>query len=57
MTEIPSIKLEELSPQQVKLYRLMDNKSAESEWDISLLKDELTELMDWDCDLELSGLS
>ena len=45
-----------LTPQQVKAYRIADNRSAqETTWDFGLLPLELTELGDLDYDLGLTG--
>jgi ParB-like chromosome segregation protein Spo0J len=45
-----------LTPAQVKAYRLMDNRShEEAEWDLELLGPELEELRGLDFDLELTG--
>jgi DNA modification methylase len=48
----------ELTPEQIKAYRLADNKSAElAEWDLNLLPAELAELQAADFDLSLVGFS
>jgi len=45
-----------LTPEQVKAYRLMDNRSAqETSWDEELLPLELSELAGLDFDLALTG--
>lgn len=45
MTEVPVIRLNDLSDEQVRAFRLVDNKVAEiSEWDIELLMKELGEI-------------
>ena len=41
LTDVPVILKENLTEQEVKAYRLADNKIAESEWDMSLAIDEL----------------
>ena len=46
LTEVPTISKENLTDQEVKAYRLADNKIAESEWDMSLAIDELKGLDD-----------
>ncbi|MFW6159307.1 MAG: DNA modification methylase, partial [Planctomycetota bacterium] len=47
-----------LTPEQVKAYRLADNKSGElAEWDMELLPIELADLQGMDFDLELVGFS
>lgn len=49
LTQIPCICVEDLSEQQVKAFRLADNKVAESSsWDPDKLADELAEIMDID---------
>ena len=46
----------DLTPEQVKAYRLMDNRTAqETSWDAELLPLELSELADLDFDLALTG--
>jgi DNA modification methylase len=45
-----------LTAQQIKAYRLMDNRShQESEWDYDLLPDEFNELLAEDYDIGLTG--
>ena len=57
-TEVPCVVANDLSDEQVKAYRIMDNKSAEvAEWDYDLLKGEVFDLMDLDFDLDLTGFS
>ncbi len=47
--EVPCIKADDLTPEQVKAFRLADNKVAEfSEWDFDLLTEELNALTDFD---------
>ena len=48
LTEVPCVKAEELDKEQVKALRLADNKVAESDWDMDLLKDELNDIFDID---------
>lgn len=49
LTQIPCICVEDLSEQQVKAFRLADNKVAEfSSWDPDKLTDELADIMDID---------
>ena len=42
--EVPTVALENLTEEQIKAYRLVDNKLNESEWDSVLLDEELQEL-------------
>ena len=44
MKEVPCVCVEELTDEQVKALRLVDNKSNESAWDMDLLAEELPEL-------------
>lgn len=44
LKEVPTVCLEELTEEQIKAYRLADNKLNESEWDKKTLKEELDEL-------------
>ncbi len=56
--EVPVIRINDLTPEQVKAFRLMDNKSSEyARWDIPLLKTELEELKRINFDLNLTGFS
>jgi DNA modification methylase len=56
LTQVPVVVDDSLSPQQVKAYRLMDNRSAqEATWDEALLGLELGDLSACDFDLSLTG--
>ena len=44
MKEVPCVCVEDLTEEQVKSLRIVDNKSNESEWDFDFLADELAEL-------------
>lgn len=55
LQEVPCIKLENLSEDQIRAYRIMDNKSAESDWDMDFLKEELKLLQDNDFNMDLTG--
>jgi site-specific DNA-methyltransferase (adenine-specific) len=46
---------EDLTPAQVRGYRLMDNKSNESDWDMNLAIEELKELDAAGFDIDLTG--
>jgi len=49
LAKVPVHVAVDLSPEQVKAYRLADNKTAElAEWDFDLLKSELDALADFD---------
>lgn len=44
LKQVPTVCLEDLTEEQIKAYRLVDNKLNESEWDDVLLAQELEEL-------------
>lgn len=44
MKEVPCVCVEDLTEEQVKSLRIVDNKSNESEWDFDILPDELADL-------------
>lgn len=44
MKEVPCVCVEDLTEEQVKALRIVDNKSNESEWDFDILPDELVSL-------------
>ena len=50
LKEVPCVCVEDLTEEQVKALRIVDNKSNESEWDFDILPDELA-------DLDLSNFS
>lgn len=54
LKQVPTVTLEELTEEQIKAYRLVDNKLNESEWDFGLLDEEL-EILSEDIDMELFG--
>ncbi len=52
MEEVPCIVADDLTPEQVKAFRLADNKTSEAaEWDIELLN---TELLDLEANFDMS---
>ena len=54
--EVPTILADDLSPEQVRAFRLADNKVAElAEWDVSMLGVELDALAEVDFDMEQFG--
>ena len=56
LTELPVVLADDLTPQQVKAFRLSVNKMAElAGWDEDMLRLELRELGDMGFDLELTG--
>lgn len=53
---VPVIKADDLTPAQIKSYRIADNKVAEySTWDNELLSIEFEKLQELDFDLDLTG--
>lgn len=57
LTEVPVMKLTNLTPEQVNAYRIADNKLNESEWDMKLVIEELRELDSAGFDIEVTGFS
>jgi len=58
LAEVPVHVATDMTPAQIKAYRIADNKVAElATWDMELLPIELNELRDMDVDLELLGFS
>ena len=54
LKSVPTVCLEALTEEQIKAYRLVDNKLNESDWDFSLLDEELGVLSE-DIDMSLFG--
>lgn len=54
LKSVPTVCLEDLTEEQIKAYRLVDNKLNESEWDYNLLDEELENLTE-DIDMNLFG--
>lgn len=44
MTDVPCVRVDDLTEEQVKALRIVDNKSNESPWDFDFLADELAEI-------------
>src|SRR6266481_5940728 len=56
LRQVPVHTASNLTPAQVRAYRLMDNRShQETDWDLELLSTELLQLRDLDLDLDLTG--
>ena len=52
---VPCIVADDLSPEQIKAFRLADNKVSEfSSWDFGKLEDELAELSEMDMDFNMA---
>ena len=58
LSSVPCLVADKLSDEQIKAYRIMDNKSAEfAQWNYGLLSKEIADLLESDYDLELTGFS
>ena len=58
LDRVPYIVKDDLTPEQVKAYRIADNKLGElATWDEEMLKDELIDLQEADIDLEVMGFT
>lgn len=55
LEEVPCVMVDDLTDEQVKKLRLLDNKLNESDWDIDLIAEEIVDLDfdDFDVDWEL----
>lgn len=54
--EVPCIVADDLTEEQIKAYRLADNKVAEkAEWDFDILAEEMEDLLNLDFDMTLFG--
>lgn len=51
LKNVPTVCLNNLSEEQVKAYRLVDNKLNESDWNLKLLDEELENIFDIDMSL------
>jgi len=47
--------IEDLKPDDIKAFRIADNKTAESDWDFELLKSDMLDLKTEKYDLSLTG--
>jgi len=48
LSEVPCVRADDLTEEQIMALRLADNKTNESEWDLDLLGDELNDIFDID---------
>ena len=56
LKKVPCIVADDLTPEQIKAFRLADNKTAElAEWDMEALEKELAELTAFDVDMTAFG--
>lgn len=51
LKSVPTVCLEDLTEEQIKAYRLVDNKLNESEWDNDLLQQSLEEIAEMDMEV------
>ena len=56
LKEVPTVCLDEMTEEQIKAWRMIENKTAESTYDEKILKEELSELTDM-FDMEVFGFS
>lgn len=58
LKKVPCIIADDLTPEQIKAFRVADNKTAEfAEWDYELLAAELEELTAFDIDISTFGFA
>lgn len=53
LKQVPTVCLEDLTEEQIKAYRLVDNRLNESEWDYNLLDEELENLEEDETNVEV----
>lgn len=56
LKEVPTVCLDEMTEEQIKAWRMIENKTAESTYDEKILKEELSELTDV-FDMEIFGFA
>lgn len=57
LTQVPTICLDDMTEEQIKAWRLIENKTAESSYDETLINEEISELLKSDIDMEVFGFS
>lgn len=57
LEKVPTISIEDLTPEQLRAYRIADNKLAESGWDMGFLKEEMEALKDFGYDVFKTGFA
>lgn len=57
LKQVPTICLDDLSDEQIKAWRLIENKTAESGYDETLINEEINELLKSDINMEVFGFS
>lgn len=55
LKEIPTVCMDDLTEEQIKAYRLIDNKLNESEWDFMLLEQEIKGILTDEIDFTFYG--
>nr|DAY87057.1 MAG TPA: ParB protein [Caudoviricetes sp.] len=55
LTQVPTICLDNMTEEQIKAWRLIENKTAESSYDETLMNEEISELLKSDIDMEVFG--
>ena len=55
---VPVLRIEHLTPEQMRMFALADNKIAlNAGWDMDMLRQDLVELSELDLDLEITGFA
>ena len=57
LTQVPTICLDDMTEEQIKAWRLIENKTAESSYDEEMISKEIEELLQSDIDMEAFGFS
>ena len=57
LTQVPTICLDDMTEEQIKAWRLIENKTAESSYDEAMISKEIEELLQSDIDMEVFGFS
>lgn len=57
LKEVPTICLDDMTDEQIKAWRLIENKTAESTYDEQMINKEIEELLKSDIDMEAFGFS
>ena len=57
LTQVPTICLEDMTEEEIKAWRLIENKTAESSYDEAMISKEIEELLQSDIDMEAFGFS
>lgn len=55
LTQVPTICLDDMTEEQIKAWRLIENKTAESSYDEAMISKEIEELLQSDIDMEAFG--